>query len=82
MTRQAKDANGEVSPCSGRVKSKRSTTLILFALRAVGADTELTVTESGFDQIPLERRADAFKANDGGWAHQLTNIQKHLALRV
>jgi hypothetical protein len=33
-------------------------------------------------QIPLERRADAFKANDGGWAHQLTNIQKHLALRV
>jgi uncharacterized protein YndB with AHSA1/START domain len=60
--------------------SREPTTLIVFALRAVGNDTELTLSESGFDQIPLQRRADAFKANDGGWTHQVTNIQKYLAL--
>ena len=30
----------------------------------------LTITESGFDAVPLERRAEAFKANEGGWEHQ------------
>jgi uncharacterized protein YndB with AHSA1/START domain len=60
--------------------SREPTTLIVFALRADGQDTHLTITESGFDQIPLQRRADALKANDGGWAHQITNIEKYLAL--
>jgi uncharacterized protein YndB with AHSA1/START domain len=67
-----------VSP--GADYSREPTTLIEFALRAVGNDTELTLSESGFDQIPLQRRADALKANDGGWAHQITNIEKYLAL--
>ena len=38
----------------------------------------LTVIESGFDGLPLERRAAAFKANDGGWAHQSRLIAKYL----
>ena len=38
----------------------------------------LTVTESGFDQIPLERRAQAFASNDQGWAMVMTLIEKHL----
>jgi uncharacterized protein YndB with AHSA1/START domain len=67
-----------ISP--GADYSREPTTLIVFALRAVGEGTELTVSESGFDQIPLQRRADALKANDSGWAHQITNIQKYLAL--
>ena len=41
--------------------------------------TKLTVTESGFDQIPLERRAKAFAANEGGWAAQMKLIEKYLA---
>jgi len=27
----------------------------------------LTITESGFERIPLARRAKAFAANEGGW---------------
>jgi uncharacterized protein YndB with AHSA1/START domain len=55
------------------------TTLIVFTLEELGNDTTLTVIESGFDQIPLERRAKAFDANDHGWAAQMTLIEKYLA---
>jgi len=59
--------------------SAEPTTLITFALEEVPNGTLLTVTESGFDRIPLERRAKAFAANDGGWAIQMTLIEKYLA---
>ena len=36
------------------------------------------MTESGFDQIPLERRAKAFAANDGGWTMVVKLIDKYL----
>lgn len=54
-------------------------TLVTFELAEDPGGTRLTITESGFDQIPLERRASAFKANDGGWTHQLRLIEKYLA---
>jgi hypothetical protein len=38
-----------------------------------------TVTESGFDQIPLERRAKAFAGNEGGWAIVIGLIGDYLA---
>jgi uncharacterized protein YndB with AHSA1/START domain len=59
--------------------SHEPTTLIAFELEQVGADIKLTVTESGFDQIPLERRAQAFMANDGGWTMVVKLIEKYLA---
>lgn len=59
--------------------SQEPTTLIVFELEQVGADIKLTVTESGFDQIPLERRAKAFTANEGGWTMVVTLIEKYLA---
>ena len=40
----------------------------------------LTITESGFDRIPLERRAKAFASNEQGWAAQTKLIEKYLAL--
>jgi hypothetical protein len=40
----------------------------------------LTITESGFEQIPLERRAKAMEGNDAGWTHQTKLIEKYLAL--
>jgi uncharacterized protein YndB with AHSA1/START domain len=58
--------------------SKEPATLVAFELEDVGGSTLLTITESGFDRIPLERRATAFAANDGGWAHQTSNIEKYL----
>ncbi|MFT3712434.1 MAG: SRPBCC family protein [Archangium sp.] len=59
--------------------SKEPTTLVEFVLQETKDGTQLTITESGFDQVPLERRAEAFKANDGGWAAQTQLIAKYLA---
>lgn len=59
--------------------SKEPTTLVEFVLEERPEGVLLTVTESGFDRVPAERRAAAFKANEGGWAAQMTLIQKYLA---
>jgi len=59
--------------------SSEPTTLVEFALAEVDGGTRLTITESGFDRIPLERRAKAFTANEGGWAKQLELIAAYLA---
>jgi uncharacterized protein YndB with AHSA1/START domain len=58
------------------------TTLVTFELEEVQAGTRLTITESGFDALPLERRAKAFADNDGGWKAQLSLIAKYLAREV
>ncbi|MGA2450472.1 MAG: SRPBCC family protein [Polyangiaceae bacterium] len=59
--------------------SSEPTTLVVFELAEVEGGTLLTITESGFDGIPLARRAQAFAANDGGWTHQTKLIEKYLA---
>ena len=59
--------------------SKEPTTLIEFELTEAAGGILLTITESGFDQIPLARRAKAFKANEGGWEMQIRLIEKYLA---
>jgi uncharacterized protein YndB with AHSA1/START domain len=59
--------------------SNEPTTLIVFALREAEGGVLLTITESGFDQIPAARRTQAFEANDKGWAHQSRLIEKYLA---
>lgn len=59
--------------------SNEPMTLIVFELETVSGGTLLTITESGFDRIPLARRANAFAANDGGWQMQTTLIAKYLA---
>ena len=61
--------------------SKEPTTLIVFELEEVSGATRLTITESGFDKIPLARRAKAFAANEGGWEHQMKLIEKYLAMQ-
>jgi uncharacterized protein YndB with AHSA1/START domain len=53
-------------------------TLIEFRLKATAGGTLLTVTESGFDKIPAQRRAEAFLRNDSGWAQQMKNIQAYV----
>ena len=58
--------------------AKEPTTLVVFELKDAEGGVLLTVTESGFDQIPLERRAKAFKANDGGWAKQMELITAYV----
>lgn len=59
--------------------SKEPTTLVVFELEPVDGGTMLTLTESGYDKIPLARRAEAFKSNDQGWEEQMKLIAKYLA---
>jgi len=54
-------------------------TLVEFRLTEVAGGTQLTVVESGFDGIPLARREQAFRENDGGWTEQMSNITRYLA---
>jgi uncharacterized protein YndB with AHSA1/START domain len=55
------------------------TTLVLFELTEAPDGVLLTVTESGFDQIPVARRAQAFASNAEGWSMQVKLIEKYLA---
>ena len=58
--------------------SAEPTTLVEFTLQDTEGGTALTIVESGFDRIPLARRAEAFRMNDQGWAGQLKNIERHV----
>ena len=57
---------------------KEPTTLIEFALEDAPGGILLTVTESGFDKIPIARRAKAFQMDEQGWGMAMTLIDKYL----
>ena len=59
--------------------SNEEPTLVVFELEAVAGGTRLTITESGFDRIPVARRAKAFEMNEGGWAAQLRLVEKYVS---
>jgi uncharacterized protein YndB with AHSA1/START domain len=58
--------------------SAEPTTLVVFELKDVENGTLLTVVESGFDRIPLARRAEAYRMNDQGWASQMKSIEGYV----
>jgi uncharacterized protein YndB with AHSA1/START domain len=64
---------------SNKDYSHEPSTLVLFELSEVPGGTLLKVTESGFDVIPLERRATAYRGNSEGWSVQMGNIEKHVS---
>lgn len=57
------------------------TTLVTFELEAVSEGTMVRITESGFDAIPLAKRAKAFTDNEQGWIIQATLLEKFLNQR-
>lgn len=59
--------------------STEKPTLVEFRLEETAAGTLLVVTESGFDEIPSDRRLEAFRMNDGGWTEQMKNVERHVA---
>jgi uncharacterized protein YndB with AHSA1/START domain len=60
--------------------SNEPSTLVEFRLeKSASGGTLLVVTESGFDKIPMYRRAEAFRMNEAGWAEQMKNIEAHVA---
>jgi len=52
-------------------------TLVEFWLEETSGTTSVKVRETGFDNLPPHRIADALRANTHGWEHQLENIKKH-----
>jgi uncharacterized protein YndB with AHSA1/START domain len=59
--------------------SAEPTTLVSFELTEVAEGTRLTLVESGFDGIPLSRRATAYRGNDEGWTHQMVAVERYLS---
>jgi len=59
--------------------SEETPTLVVFELEDLPEGTRLTVVESGFDQVPLARRAQAYQMNEGGWTHQVQAISRYVA---
>lgn len=63
---------------TGTDYASEPTTLVAFELEEVEGGTLLTITESGFHDLPLERRVEAFQGNEGGWEHQTKLVEKYV----
>ena len=59
--------------------SAEPATLVEFTLEEAGGGTVLRIVESGFDRIPVARRAEAFRMNENGWTGQIKNIERHVS---
>lgn len=59
--------------------SQETPTLVEFKLTETPAGTLLVVTESGFENLPPERYADAFRMNSRGWEQQLGSIATYVS---
>jgi uncharacterized protein YndB with AHSA1/START domain len=58
--------------------SKEPMTTVTFTVEPSGQGTRLTVSETGFDELSLERRAAALMANTEGWTEVLASLQRHV----
>ena len=58
--------------------SSETPTLVEFHLEATPSGTLLTVTESGFENLPPSRYADCIRMNTRGWETQLERIQAYV----
>jgi uncharacterized protein YndB with AHSA1/START domain len=62
--------------------TKEPSTLVEFKLVKIPPGTLLTVTETGFENVPSHRRSEAFRMNDGGWTQQMKNIEKYVTQKT
>ena len=58
--------------------SGEPTTLVECELTDVPGGTRLRIVESGFDRVPVARRAEAFRMNSDGWSQQVRNIAQYV----
>ncbi len=61
--------------------AQETPTLVEFRLEKTATGTLLVLTESGFENIPAHRRAEALRMNEGGWTQQMKNIENHVTER-
>ena len=57
--------------------SREPKTTVTFELEPAGRGTRVTLSETGFDEISLARRAKVFHDNSQGWAEVLSWLQRH-----
>ena len=67
---------GAVDPARDYARDPQTT--VTFTLEPSERGTRLTVSETGFDAIPLDRRAKAFADNSQGWAEVVGWLQKYV----
>ena len=67
---------GEVDPNLDYSREPRTT--VTFTLEPSARGTRLSVSETGFDEISLTRRAKVYKDNSQGWPEVLVWLQKHV----
>jgi hypothetical protein len=60
--------------------SRETPTLVEFRLETIAGGTLLKVSESGFDRIPSQRRAEAFRMHSQGWERQMENAKAYAEL--
>lgn len=65
-----------VDPDDPDLRSK--TTLVEFRLESEGDGTRLEIKESGFENLPENKRVQVFRDNEGGWTAQTQNIAHHV----
>jgi uncharacterized protein YndB with AHSA1/START domain len=53
-------------------------TLVVFELHPRADGVLLTVDESGFDALSLERRLEAYRSNEEGWAEQVQRVARYV----
>jgi uncharacterized protein YndB with AHSA1/START domain len=58
--------------------SQEPQTVVTFTLEPEGKGTRLSVSETGFDAISLERRAKVFADNTQGWTEVVVWLQKYV----
>ena len=67
---------GQVDPT--RDYSREPQTTVTFTLEPSGGGTRVSVSETGFDRIALERRAKVYEDNSQGWSEVLVWLQKYV----
>jgi uncharacterized protein YndB with AHSA1/START domain len=57
-------------------------TLVEFRLIPEGEGTRVTITESGFERLPVRVRDRIRRENEGGWEAQAQNLVQHVTARA
>ena len=58
--------------------SKETPTLVGFTPEATDSGTQLAATESEFENIPANRRLEAFRTDEEGWGKQMEGITNYV----
>jgi uncharacterized protein YndB with AHSA1/START domain len=65
-------------PPSATQAAEEPMTLVVFELHPRADGVLLTIDESGFDALSPERRLEAYRGNEEGWAEQVQRVARYV----